>query len=51
MSFILCMLLSFNVIGESDSYKIDPFMINPFSPPNPVLWLICPTHQVKYIYN
>ena len=34
------------IIGEDDSYSVSPVMINPFDPPQPIFWLICPTHQV-----
>ena len=30
----------------SDPYEVFPFMVNPFNPPEPLHWLICPTHQV-----
>lgn len=33
-------------IGQSDPYEVKPVMINPFNPPQPIFWLICPTHQV-----
>ena len=29
-----------------DIYKIEPWMINPFNPPQKLFWLICPSHQV-----
>ena len=31
---------------QSDKYEIEPWMINPFNPPNKLFWLICPSHQV-----
>ena len=37
------------VIDEQDPYQIIPSMVNPFDPPQPIFWLICPTHQV-YMY-
>ena len=38
-----------NKIDKSDPCDVSPVMINPFSPPNPILWLICPTHQVSFV--
>jgi len=29
-----------------DKYMIEPWMINPFNPPQKLFWLICPSHQV-----
>ena len=29
--------------GECDKYKVEPWMINPFNPPNKLFW---PSHQV-----
>ena len=40
----------FIIIGETDPYAIEPFMMNPFNPPNPLFWVICPTHQVMTLY-
>lgn len=31
-----------------DKYKVEPWMINPFNPPNKIYWLICPSHQVPF---
>ena len=38
----------YNVIlyRAPDPYEVKPVMINPFNPPQPIFWLICPTHQV-----
>ena len=33
----------------TDKFEIKPWFINPFSPPDLVFWMICPTHQVLYI--
>ena len=30
----------------TDKFEIKPWFINPFSPPDLVYWMICPTHQV-----
>ena len=32
-----------------DMFEVKPWMINPFNPPSLIYWVICPTHQVKYI--
>ena len=32
--------------GESDKYRVEPWMLNPFDPPHKIYWLICPSHQV-----
>ena len=41
----------YNYLGEDDPYCVSPVMINPFNPPNPIFWLICPTHQVHEFLN
>ena len=33
-----------------DKYKIEPWFVNPFIPPNLIYWMICPTHQVWMWY-
>ena len=43
---IVCFLL---FIDKPNRYEISPFMVNPYDPPNPIFWLICPTHQVYII--
>ena len=45
---IVCFLL---FIDKPDRYEISPFMMNPYDPPNPIFWLICPTHQVYIIVH
>ena len=35
----------------SDRYEVQPWMINPYNPPNKIFWLICPSHQVNIKYN
>lgn len=37
---------AYSITDESDPYKVEPWMINPFNPPNKLFWLICPSHQV-----
>ena len=32
---------------SDDKYKVEPWMTNPFNPPNKIFWLICPSHQVN----
>jgi len=32
--------------AQEDKFKIEPWIINPFNPPNKILQLICPSHQV-----
>ena len=32
--------------AQEDRFKIEPWIINPFNPPNKIFWLICPSHQV-----
>ena len=32
-----------------DKYMIEPWMINPFNPPQKLFWLICPSHQVSTV--
>ena len=32
--------------GSTDRFKVQPWFINPFAPPDPIFWMICPTHQV-----
>lgn len=34
----------------TDKFEIKPWFINPFSPPDLIFWMICPTHQVA-MYN
>ena len=29
-----------------DLHEVEPWMINPFNPPNKIFWMICPSHQV-----
>lgn len=30
-----------------DKFEVEPWIINPFNPPNLIFWLICPSHQVR----
>ena len=32
--------------NERDKFEVEPWMLNPFNPPNKIFWLICPSHQV-----
>ena len=34
--------------NETNKYKVEPWMINPFNPPHNLFWLVCPSHQVIY---
>lgn len=29
-----------------DRFEVEPWMINPYDPPNKIFWMICPSHQV-----
>ena len=53
-SIILMLILLLFISTEPDSqdqdpFEIKPWMINPFDPPSPIFWIICPTHQVYSI--
>jgi hypothetical protein len=34
------------MIDEGAMYEVEPYMINPFDPPNRLYWLVCATHQI-----
>ena len=31
---------------QDDNFRVEPWMVNPFRPPDKIFWLICPSHQV-----
>ena len=33
-----------------DKFEVEPWMINPYDPPNKIFWMICPSHQVTVKY-
>ena len=35
--------------ASNDIYEVKPWIVNPFNPPWPIYWMICPTHQVKFL--
>ena len=36
--------------NETDKYKVEPWVINPFNPPHKLFWLVSPSHQVIHRY-
>ena len=46
---VLYSTVLFSYTEKEDPYCIEPFMMNPFDPPNLIFWLICPTHQVRFL--
>ena len=36
----------YGISDTSDPYRVQPWFINPYNPPNHIYWLICPSHQV-----
>ena len=37
--------------AAEDAFKVKPWMVNPFNPPNFIYWVTYPTHQVKSSTN
>ena len=40
---------AYSVTDGEDKFAVKPWMTNPFNPPHPIFWLICPSHQVMYV--
>ena len=36
-------------VKATGRFKVEPWITNPFNPPNQIYWIICPSHQVQCV--